>query len=149
MTEALKLIAREADDIKVLSAILQDAVMTMGDLAFLPEQRRFAMVMNRFRWEGPARSGKRRRPKTGERVRAGLHFDGVLKADVRNLALNVKGQVIELLAIRHEDDGEDGVILLEFAGNASIRLSVECIEAHLTDLSDPWPASRMPAHVLD
>lgn len=147
MTDALKLIARDPADIPVLSAILQDAVMTVGDIAFLPTERRFAMVMNRFRWEGDG--SRRRRPASGERVRSGLHFDFVLEASTRNLPRGAKGQILSLLAIRHEPAGDDSYIHFDFSGDAGIRLRVEVIEAHLTDISEPWAAVRKPAHALD
>ncbi len=140
----LRLYAQDAEDLSVISATLQDAVLTIADMAFLPRRRRFALVLNRFRWERLA-DGSRR--KTAERVRTGLHFDGVLKAGMRNLKRDRPDAVLSLLALTHEA-GPDGTatIGLVFSGDGGIRLSAECIDVVMEDLSDPWPARGVPSH---
>ena len=148
--ELLKLKAESKDDLAVISAVLQDAVVRVGDLAYLPREHRFAMVLNRYRWEKEALDGAglgRRRD--GERVRAGLHFNGVLKAQVQHVPLADRSHVMEILAIEVEER-EDGAatVLLDFSGFATIRLEVECIDARLDDLSEPWSALRRPAHAV-
>lgn len=145
MSTPLKLLAQSADDLKVLSSALQDAALKVGDIAYLPKERRLAAVLNRYRWE----DGKRTK-KAGERVRTGLHFDGVLKAQVQNVPLKNPDHVMELLAIDvDEQDDASACLTLVFSGFAAIRLKVECIEAQLSDLSDPWPARTRPDHALD
>lgn len=149
MTEKLKLIARSADDLSVISAVLQDSVLRIDDMAWLPEAHRFAVVANRFRWEKVAKDAPRRKAR-GERVRAGLHFDGILRAQFRNLSLGDKQKVVELLAINTKM-GEDGAATIElvFAGGGTIRLEAECIEVVLQDLSNAWAALRTPSHAVD
>ncbi|HRE61483.1 MAG TPA: DUF2948 family protein [Micropepsaceae bacterium] len=140
----LRLYAQDEADLAVISATLQDAVLTIGDMAFLPRRRRFALVLNRFRWEHLA-DGSRR--KTAERVRTGLHFDGVLKAEARHLKRNMPEAVISLLAITHEAQENGNVVLrLVLAGDGGIRLTAECIDVVMEDLSDPWPARSVPSH---
>ncbi|WP_281299803.1 MULTISPECIES: DUF2948 family protein [unclassified Iodidimonas] len=150
MTEKLKLMAHSPEDLGIISAALQDSVLRVGDMAWLPGQHRFAAVANRYRWEKIAgREQKARKSGRGQRVRAGLHFDGILKVQVKNIALDQPDQVIALLAIELEP-GADGsaVINLIFAGGAHIRLDAECVDAVLSDLSDDWPALRVPDHNL-
>jgi hypothetical protein len=135
----LKLLAQDADDLGVISAALQDAVIKVGDIRFEAQARLMTIALNRFRWEGAK----------GERVRTGLQFGGVLKAQARRLRRDAADAVVELLAIGFEPAGEDdpgGTVVLHFAGDADLRLEVECIDAALADISDPWPTPRTPGH---
>ena len=136
------LLAEDEEDLKIISAQLQDAVAHLGDLVYLPRARRFVGLFNRFRWEDCVDAkGK------DLRVRAGLHFDGVLGAKSHKLRRDDPDAVVELLAIRFvpTQDGA-GTIELLFAGGGAIRLEVECIDATLRDLSGPWPAVARPKH---
>lgn len=140
----LRLMAQDEADLAVISATLQDAVLTIADMAFLPRRRRFALVLNRLRWEHLA-DGSRR--KTAERVRTGLHFDGVLKAEARHLKRGMPDAVISLLAITPEAQANGNFVLrLVLAGDGGIRLTAECIDVVMEDLSDPWPARGVPKH---
>ncbi len=139
----LRLIASDGDDLKALSAVLQDAVAKVGDFAHLPRERRFAFVVNRFIWESAADGS--RGPYA--RVRAGCHFDDVTSVRQANLRQGAKDAVVELLAIRFEP-GEDGagVVTLDLAGGGAIRLDVESVNAQLADISAPWPTRLRPRH---
>lgn len=139
----LRLVAADADDLKVVSACLQDAVLKVGDIAFLPKERRFAFVANRFVWECAA--DRKRGPFA--RVRAGAHFDDVKAARHQHIRLDAKDAVLELLSLRFEP-GEDGTgaVILDFSGGGVIRLEVEAINAGLSDMSPPWPTERKPEH---
>jgi len=151
MAGPLKLMAQSREDLEVISAVLQDAAVRIGDIAHLAKQKRFALVASRYRWETVAgQGGKRRRRRTGERVRTGVHFQGVLKAESQNVPMEDERHVMELLAIEVKDDAGDGVVItLDFSGYATIRLTVECIEAYLKDLGEPWLAMSRPAHAID
>jgi len=139
----LRLIAHDEEDLKILSAHLQDAVLKVADLAYLPQHRRFAMVLNRYCWEGETAAS------AGMRMRAGLHFDGVLKVSAQNVRQDAPETVMELLAIAFTPSGDGaGAIALSFAGGGKIRLEVECIDAALSDLAGPWPAAARPEHKL-
>ena len=141
MSGRVKLVAADAEDLEILSARLQDATAKLKDLAWLPRQRRFAALFNRYRWE--EQRGR------GTRVRAGLRFDGVLSVKSRNMKRGAPEAVVSLLAIRFEPKGgEDpgGVIELLFAGGGALRLDVECIDGELADLTQPWAASGRPRH---
>ena len=140
----LRLLAQDEEDLKIISAHLQDAVMRVGDLAFLPKQHRFVMVMNRFCWEDCGDAD------LGARVLTGLHFDSVLKVQSHNLRQDDPDAVAELLAIHFtpQSDG-GGSIDLVLAGGGRVRLLVECIDAVLRDMTEPRPAIARPEHDLE
>jgi hypothetical protein len=143
--QLLKLAALDTEDLEVLSAHLQDAVMRVGDVAYVPGQNRFAMVLNRFDWEraSEGRGGKKRY----ERRRSALRFDRVLGAQIQGIRQSARNAVLELLAIQFEaTDEPEGYVTLVFAGDAAIRLHVECIEAEMKDLGPVWRAKSKPEH---
>jgi hypothetical protein len=133
------LAAADSEDLEILSARLQDGLARLRDLVWMPRQRRFTALFNRFLWE----SG---RP---QRTRAVLSVDSVLKVQSQNIKLGAGEAVVSLLAIRFTPPGEaenpGGEIALQFSGGGAIRLEVECIDAALADLGRPWPARR-PEH---
>ena len=141
----LRLTVEDAEDLKVMSAVLQDAIAKIGDFAYLPNRRRFAFVANRFIWEG---AGERRRGPFA-RVRAGCHFDDVISVRQLNLRPDVKEGVVDLLAVAFEAGADGaGVITLDFAGGGAIRLEVESLNAQLADISAPWMTEARPDHEI-
>ncbi len=144
MSRPLKLRAEDAEDLDVLSACLQDALVHVGEMAYLPRRRRFVLACNRFKWEEAASDGQH------QRVRCGVHFDGVMAVRNRGFDPGRRDQLLELLTVRGEP-GEDGAatIALEFAGGVAVRLDVECIDCNLADLGAPWQALARPGHWLD
>ena len=141
----LKLIALDSEDLEVLSAHVQDAVVRVADMGYARGDRRFALLMNRFDWE----SGQARRDK-GQRKRAALHFDGVQSVVTNGFDPSSAEGVLNLLAISFITvDGPAGIVELSFAGGGTVRLGVECLEARLSDLGAAWAASAKPVHALD
>lgn len=146
----MKLAAFDAEDLQIVSACLQDAISRTGDTAYLPKRRRFAALFNRFRWENEVSAGKlaalgRRRP---QRVRCAVHFDGILSVRTLGITRSNPDQVLDLLSIQARETGsETADIRLVFAGGGEILLEAECIDCYLEDISQPWPASRRPAHL--
>jgi DUF2948 family protein len=141
MTE-LTLAAEDAEDLEIISARLQDAVAPLKDLVYLPKTRRFAALLNRFKWEDGRRNANLR-------VRSLLHFDDVLSARSKNVKLGAPDAVVSLLAIRFEPKGGDdpaGAVDLVFAGGGTIRLEVECLDVSLSDVSGEWAARGRPDH---
>jgi hypothetical protein len=137
----LKLVAEDADDLAAISALVQDAVLKVGDFAWLPKARRFACVMNRYRWEAGRAGGR------GERVRTGLHVEGVGKAQIARIRQDAPDAVLSLLALTFEGAPEGpGLVTLACAGGGAIRLSVDALEVHLNDLSQAWAAKARPQH---
>jgi len=138
--EPLRLLAEDADDLAVISAALQDAVAKVGDIEWDARGRRFTLALNRYRWEAPGAW-------LGERVRAGLQFGSVLGVKSRNLRRELPDAVVELLAVSFEaGDPPGGHIRLAFAGGGDMLLAVECVDAALADVSQPWPTPSTPAH---
>ena len=131
MAEQLRLIAHDADDLTVVSSLMQDAAVRVGDVGYDHAKRTLALLVNRYRWEG--------KPRT--RARAALRLGGVLKAQRRGWPPS-DDAVLALLAIRQDGD----VVTLDFAGGASLRLEVECIDATLEDLTGPWGTKSRPSH---
>jgi hypothetical protein len=136
---SVKLAAADTEDLEVMSARLQDAAGKLKNFTWLPRKRRFAAVLNRLQWE---KGGK-------TRIRAGLHFDGVLKVQSHRVKLGAGEAVVSLLAVTFKPNtGEDpgGVIEIVLAGGGAIRLTVECIDAELADMTGPWAARGTPDH---
>jgi hypothetical protein len=138
----LQLLAADAEDLKVISAALQDAVGAIGDIRFENGPRRLTLALNRFRWEAGAKRG-------GERVRSALQFGGVLEVRSRKLKREASKAVVSLLTLGFEPgEAPGGTVVFSFAGGGELRATVECIDAVLADLSRPWPTPNRPAHDL-
>lgn len=142
----LKLIALDSQDLSVISAHVQDAVMKVGDLEYLPAVKRFVVPMNRFAWE------KKRsffRPHN-ERRRSVLHFDRVLGVKTSGIARNKPQDVLSLMAVSFvpvdAPAGPSGIVELIFSGNGTVMLDVECVEARLADIGGAWQAASRPTH---
>ncbi|QKD05550.1 DUF2948 family protein [Mesorhizobium loti] len=140
---ALRLIALDDQDLSIVSAHVQDAVLKVSDLEYLPSAKRFVLTMNRFVWE--AKSGLFRQH--NERRQAVLHFDRVLGAKTNGIARHKPAEVLSLLAISFiEISKPAGIVELIFSGGGTIMLDVECIEARLADIGGAWEATSRPIH---
>lgn len=143
-----RLTARDAEDLAVISALLQDSVAVSTEMAFLKKNHRFAFIVNRYRWE---------EPDAEERVRAGVHFDQVLAARSKGVDLGGPAQPISILAVTFEPtQGADpeapaagGMVHIQCAGEAEIMLEVDALEGQLRDMTLPWPAKGRPEHSDD
>lgn len=136
----LKLIALEAEDLEIVSAHVQDAVLKVKDLVFLPKERRFALAMNRFDWDHNGGGSRQRR-------QAVLHFERVEMVRHKRIRRDAPDAVLNLLAVTFKPtDAPAGTISLVFSGNGEIQLDVECIEARLSDLGSAWKTARTPSH---
>ncbi|QCN94558.1 DUF2948 family protein [Azospirillum argentinense] len=146
----IRLRAQDAEDLKVVSACLQDAILPIGDMCFLPEEARFVLVANRFKWET---AGKRRPGPTAdddhlnpfERVNCGVRIEGVKAVKLRGLDLKDRAQILELLSV----EAADGALVLNFAGGACIRLESPSWTCFVEDLGEPWPTGCKPCHPLE
>lgn len=136
----LKLLAQDAEDLQLLSAALQDAAVKLCDISYAPTARTLTFPVCRFRWEGDAT----------ERVRAAVQFGDVLSVQARGEVAGARDRTAALLAIEFapaqaaEDPG--GVVYLHFAGGGDLKLTVECVDAALADLTEPWEAVAKPRH---
>ena len=141
--QLLKLVAFDRDDLGILSAQLQDAVLRVADLAFLSKDQRFAAVINRFDWSAAPSDGNQRR-------RSAIRFEHVRAVQSQNIIQTAPDAVLSLLAIRFEETiAPSGVITLVFSGGGALRLNVDCIEAELRDLGAVWSAAGRPDHADD
>lgn len=143
----LNLGALEEEDLKVISSLVQDAVFPATEMSWRASERRFALLLNRFRWED--RDAAERRGRDYERVQSLLVVDNVLRVASQGVDRRDKDLVLSLLAVDFEP-GEDGTghVLLTLAGDGAIRLSVEALEVSLRDVTRPYraPSGKVPDH---
>ncbi len=138
----LKLLALDSEDLEVISAATQDAIVRVPDMGFARADKRFALLMNRFAWE----DGSNRK---GVRKRAALHFDRVTGVKIAGFDPNATEGALELLAITFTPAVEpSGTVELTFAGGGAVRLEVEVLEARLADLGAAWAATGKPEHAV-
>ena len=137
----LRLSALDVEDLAIISAQMQDAVLLVGDMTYSPKRKQFALVANRFAWDADD---------TPQRRRTGLHIDRVLGVKTLNIDLSQKDEVLALLSVTFaETDAPSGEVLLTFAEGATVRLTVECLECQMADLGPAWAARAVPQHPLD
>ena len=143
--QPLKLIALDPDDISVVSTHLQDAVVKIADIVWLPAEHRLVIGMNRFDWEACGCEDP-----CYKRRRTALRFDRVMAFRCRNVDCKSKDTVLNLLAVEYDEtDAPAGTVTLIFSGGAALRLEVECLECELTDLGPTWDAKARPEHVVN
>ncbi len=136
--QPLRLLALDPDDLDVISAALQDAVVKVGDITYEPAARRLTVTFNRYRWEA----------RGGSRVRAALQLGDVQSVQTRRIRRIPADAVLELLALAFVPGPEapGGTLIMTFAGGGDLRAAIECVDAVLADISKPWPTPRAPAH---
>ncbi len=143
----LNLGAEDGDDLQVISTLAQDAVFPATEMKWQPSQRRFGLLLNRFRWEDKDAADRRGRP--FERVQSVLVFDSVLSVASQGVDRSEKDTVMSLLSVDFEP-GEEGAgqVLLTLAGDGAIRLTVEALDATLKDVTRPYraPSGHAPQH---
>lgn len=141
----LRLLAEEGDDLRIIAAAVQDAVVKAGNLKYEKRSRRFAIELNRYRWEtAPTRKGQ-----PGERVRSLLAFDGVLGVKTRGITKADPELILSLLSADFVADvagPPGGKVVLLFAGDGEIVLTVEALDATLLDSDYVWPTRHVPGH---
>ncbi|MCF6443972.1 DUF2948 family protein [Nereida sp. MMG025] len=143
----LRLIARDGDDVQVVSALLQDAVFPATEMKWDAGRRRFALLLNRFRWEDvPAAE---RRGRAFERVQALLIIDDVLRVASQGIDPKQSDMILSLLSIDwDETEAPGGTLTLHLAGDGAIALHVDAIEMTLKDVTRPYiaPSAKQPKH---
>lgn len=143
----LRLIARGVEDLVVISALVQDAVLTPGQMVLAARRHRFALGLNRFRWEDAPRALAAGRGY--ERVQSLLVVDEVLAVQSHGIRRDDPGQALELLALSFEPgQAPGGWLRLHLSGGADLRLQVEALDVRLRDVSRPYlaPSGLMPDH---
>lgn len=143
--DLLRLIALDADDLAILSAHVQDAIVRVKDINWLPREGHFVLGMNRFVWGAVAGGSWRKRDY--QRRRSALHFARVGRVQSVGIDRKAMDLVLDLLTVTFEpSDAPSGEVVLYFAGGPTIRLSVEVLEAELTDLGPAWSTPLAPRH---
>jgi Protein of unknown function (DUF2948) len=142
----LRVRAEDAEDLAVISACLQDALVSVRDLAYDRDRRTFVLVANRFRWEEGG-SGRARAPR--QRILCGVQFDGVENVVYRGFHRSEEDRILALLAICPTPAGPGATIDLEFAAGATIRLIAPAIRCRARDFGEPWPTRWRPGHPVE
>jgi Protein of unknown function (DUF2948) len=144
--DELKLVALDRDDIEVVSAHIQDAVVRVGDIFWQSREHRFVIALNRFDWMSAVEAKPNDRTDY-RRCRTALRFERVNACRCRNIDQTDKDVRLNLLAVEFaESDTPAGVVSLIFSGGGVIRLDVECLEAELADLGEVSTAALCPDH---
>jgi hypothetical protein len=144
--EELKLVAVDKDDIEVVSAHVQDALVRVSEIFWQPREHRFVMALNRFDWM-TAVDAKLDDKADYRRCRTALRFERVLGCKCRGLSPADKEARLNLLAVEFtEQNSPAGIVTLTFSGGGAIRLDVECLEAELADLGEVFAADLCPDH---
>lgn len=146
----LRLRAESVDDLAVISTYTQDAVGQNSEISWIAKKHRFAILLNRFRWEDSTNAEQQGRP--FERVQSMLVVDGALRVMASGIVPGDKDMAFELLSITFNptDDGA-GQLVLTLAGDGAIALEVECLDVTLTDVSRPYiaRAKHAPKHPIE
>ncbi|OWU84234.1 hypothetical protein ATO6_14460 [Oceanicola sp. 22II-s10i] len=141
----LNLGAMDETDLTILSALAQDAVFPATEMLWRPREHRFALLLNRFRWEDQGRDRH-----GAERVQAVLLAENVTSVASQGIDRNDGDTILSLLSITYTPDAEPpgGVVTLTLAGDGAIRLKVEALEVRLRDVTKPYraPSGKAPGH---
>jgi hypothetical protein len=143
----LRLAAMDAEDLAVISAMAQDAVFPATEMTWDRAHRRFALLVNRFRWEDKAAAEAQGRPY--ERVRSVLAIEDVTHVASEGIDRADGDTILSLLALDWREGGEGtGAVILTLAGDGAIRVNVECLNVTLSDVTRPYaaPSGKAPHH---
>jgi hypothetical protein len=137
----LKLSALDADDLAVISAAVQDALVAVRDCAYFKDERRFVLLLNRFRWEADPTVEA-----AHSRTHSALVFNAVNAVHHHRIPHEQPDRVLALLSVAQE---EDGPVMLRFAADRTIRLEIARLACHLGDVGEPWATPWKPAHPVE
>ena len=141
----LKLLGKNQEDLKIISAYLQDSILIVKDMIFLKKNRTFIMMVNRFMWEDVEKGVFRQ----NKRIRCAIKFEEVIKVESKNINQKNKNKPLECLAIKCSPIFEEIYkINIFFAGNSIITVISEVIEVTLHDLGKPWKVKHIPIHKI-
>ena len=143
-TSNLKLIAKTVDDLKVISAHLQDSIVLSSEIAHLKKNKIFLMQLNRFMWEDVEKGVFRR----NKRIRTILKIENVLSVISKNINQKKKDFFLDFLTIETKQMTDKTYEMnLIFSGNSIIKINAEVIEVFLDDQGLPWDSKNKPTHV--
>lgn len=143
----LALRVQDDQDLLVMSALVQDAVLPMAEISYDRRRRQLALLLNRFRWEDADQA--RRQKRAYERVRSLLVVSDVMRVQSDGIDRRDTDLVLALLNVEWQP-GQDGAgrVLLQFAGDGTLALDVECLNIDLRDVTQPYiaPSGQAPHH---
>ena len=143
MERNLKLIGKTVEDLKVISAHLQDSIVHLKDIAHLKRNRIFLIQLNRFMWEDVEKGIFRK----SRRVRTVLKFDHVIEVKSKKIFQNSDDKFLDFLALETNiKQDESFEVRLIFAGDSTIRIKSEVLEVTLDDQGEPWETKNEPKH---
>ena len=141
----LKLVGKNEEDLKIISAYLQDSVVIIKDIIFLKKNRTFIMILNRFMWENTEKGDH----KQNKRIRCAVKFEEVIKVQSKNINQKNNNKPLEYLAIRSSLVASNLFeIKIFFSGGGIIIITSEVIEVFMEDLSKPWNVKYIPMHQI-
>ena len=141
----LKLIGKNQEDLKVISAYLQDSIVIVKDIAFLKNNKTFVMIVNRFMWEDIEKGIFRH----SKRIRCAVKFEEVLKVSSQNINQKNKNKPLECLAIKCSPTfNETYQIKIFFSGDSIITIISEAMGVVMHDLGEPWNVKHVPIHKI-
>ena len=141
----LKLIGKNKEDLKIISAYLQDSVVIVKDIVFLKKNRTFIMILNRFMWEDVEKGVFRQ----NKRVRCALKFEEVIQVQSKNINQKNKNTPLEYLAIKSSSIFDNYFkIKIFFSGGGIITIISEVIEVTMNDLGESWSVKHFPKHEI-
>ena len=141
----LKLIARTEEDLRVVSAHLQDSIASIADIANLKKNKIFLMQLNRFMWEDVEKGVFRK----NKRIRTVLKFENVLNVVSKNINQLKKDKFLDFLAIETKITPDNNYEMkIIFSGDAIIRVISEVIEVTLDDQGEAWDTKNKPKHEI-
>ena len=141
----LKLIGKNQEDLKIISAYTQDSVVAVKDMVFLQQSRIFIMLINRFMWEDVEKGMFRQ----NRRIRSVIKFEEVLKVKSREINQKNKNKRLECLMIKcNEISNNNYEIKIFFSGDGIITLISEAIEVVMNDLGKAWNVKHIPEHKI-
>ncbi|SVD30627.1 uncharacterized protein METZ01_LOCUS383481 [marine metagenome] len=141
----LKLIGKNLEDLKVISAYSQDSIVAVKDIVFLERNRIFVMMINRFMWEDIEKGTFRQ----NKRIRCAIKFEGILKVKSKKINQKNRNKRLECLAIKcNEILSKNYEINFFFAGGSIITLISESIEVVMNDLGASWNVKYIPKHKI-
>jgi hypothetical protein len=139
----LKLIARTEDDLRIVSAHLQDSIASISDIANLKKNKIFLMLLNRFMWEDVEKGVFRK----NKRIRTILKFENILKVNSKNINQSKKDTFMDFLAIESNQMPDNNYEMkITFAGDSVIKIISEVIEVTLDDQGEAWDTKNKPKH---
>ena len=141
----LKLLGKHQEDLKIISAYLQDSIIIVKDIVFLKQNRTFIMIVNRFMWEDVEKGIFRQ----NKRIRCAIKFEEVIKVECKNINQKNRNKLLECLTIKCSSTFDETYkIKIFFAGDSIITITSEVIEVTLHDLGKPWQVKHIPVHKI-